>query len=256
MGGSGGGRRRSDRRCADGSPLVCRVRVQRKRRVSGDRRSSALRRRSHLGFRRTLRRRRRLISRGGRIARGPHRCRSRRSGRRHRWRRRRSGCHRLIGAHAGLIGVNGDGVDFLRLAREDTAAGRRLRRDGALQRRGHRIGRIGLNPDRFYFDRLFFARHQFFVLGVIGDTVVNQLVGRFARGCRHDLARRGIGFDHGRRARRPRTAENRAITEGAGGSDHRQGKDGGDGHDAHAPFRRMTILIVALFLGSSCALPG
>ena len=132
--------------------------------------------------------------------------------------------------------------------RAPAAARRRLAEGGS-----HRMAGLVLNPGRFYFDRLFFARHQFFVLGVIGDTVVNQLVGRFARGCRHDLARRGIGFDDGRRARRPRTAKNRAITEGAGGSDHRQGKDGGDGHDAHAPFRRMAILIVALFLGSQTA---
>ena len=147
---------------------------------------------------------------------------------------------------AGLVGMDGNGVDFLRLAGNNAATECRLigglRR--AVLRRRHRPG----GRSARHLDRFFFARDQLFVLRVIGQPLGDQLARSLARARRHDFDLRGVGFDHRWRQVRSGGAEHRAITEGTGGADHRERKYGGDRHDADTPARRRSIVVDFIFL--------
>src|SRR6185437_10038531 len=153
---------------------------------------------------------------------------------------------RLAITQAGLIGMDGNGVDFLWLAGNDPATKCSLigglRR--AVLRRRHRPG----GRSAHHLDWFFFARDQLFVLRVISQSIGNQLTRSLARARWHDFDLRGVGLDHRWRQVRSGGAEHRAITEGTGGADHRKRKYGGDRHDPNTSLRRRSIIVDFIFL--------
>ena len=131
-----------------------------------------------------------------------------------------------------LVGFDGDGADALGFGANHAAAELgRLRLAGRI--------RGGDNH------RLLFARYEALARGAIVATVGNHPVGlRILAGRgRHDLARRLLGFDHGRRRCR-RRPEDCAVAEGAGGSHHREGEHAGNRQHADAAATRRYVVVI------------